>query len=128
MGMWCVGTPIWLAVKFPWVRFPSSPLMSETIRIERVLKTAIAVVREAEKPLSWPLLRKRIEARIGRVRDGDFRSAVWQMVDGGSVEFVSATCRDVQLSEWGRLDKEAFSSAELDEIAEYLKETGQARS
>lgn len=102
--------------------------MSETIRIERVLKTAIAVVRKSEHPMSWPVLRKLIEDEIGSIRDGDFRAAVWQMVDGGVAEFVSPTCRDIQLSEWGKLDKEAFSSAELDEIAKYLRDTGQARA
>lgn len=64
--------------------------MTESLRIEQVISATRSAIENASSPITWPQLERRVDQRLkGSLREGDFRAAVWQLVDGGVARFTT---------------------------------------
>lgn len=64
--------------------------MTETLRIEQVVSATRSEIEDTSSPITWPQLERRVGQRLKvKLREGDFRAAVWQLIDGGVARFTT---------------------------------------
>lgn len=62
--------------------------ISNTIRIEKVIEVTLNIIRQSHI-ISLNDLYNKVNLQIHELRLGDFRSAIWQIVDGNAAKFIS---------------------------------------
>jgi hypothetical protein len=60
--------------------------MAETLRIERVTDAILGVMKGHSRK-AWKVteLQDRVYTKVSNLREGDFRAAIWQLIDAGEI-------------------------------------------